>query len=120
MSTLKGKALISLNSSLLFLFINLPKIYKIISGNKCPTNKSRLVHTILFATFTFLSMIGSDSDVGIKLKHTIYGTLIYYFISSPAFYSLTTDKYKCPHDKDVYLHTFLYFLSLLGVMYLPN
>ena len=120
MSTLKGKALISLNSSLLFLFINLPKIYKIISGNKCPTNKSRLVHTILFFLFTFLSMVSSKLDIKIKLKHTIYGTLIYYLISSPAFYSLTTDNYNCPQYKNVYLHSFVYFLFLLGVMYLPN
>ena len=120
MSTLEGKVLISLNSALLFLLMNLPKTYKILSNNECPTNKSRLVHTFLFATFTFLSMVGSNSEVGIKLKHTIYGTLIYYLVSSPAIYSLTSCNYKCPQDKNVYLHSFVYFLSLIGVMYLPN
>jgi len=120
MSTLESKVLISLNSALLFLLMNLPKTYKMLSNNKCPTKKSRLVHTFLFATFTFLSMIRSNSEVGIKLKHTIYGTLIYYFLSSPTIYSITSFDYNCPTTNDVFLHSIVYFLSLIGVMYLPE
>lgn len=120
MSSFKNKLLISLLSSSIFLLVSLPNTYKLLFNNNCPTNNSRLIHTLIFSTISFLTMIGSKTDNGVKLKHTIYGTLIYYFISSPELYSLTTSNYNCPKLLNIIIHTVFYCLALIGVMYLPE
>ena len=65
---------------------------------------------------------------GIKLKHTLYGTLIFFLISSPAMYALINkvlgnqfaDVNGCPTLMGVSLHAAVYCLALVAVMYLPN
>ena len=69
---------------------------------------------------TFLSMGDPNKKTGIKLKHTIYGTLIFYFLSSSAMYSLTGSKNGCPTLWSVLLHAVVYCALLVGLMYLPE
>ena len=65
---------------------------------------------------------------GIKLKHSIYGTLIFFLIASPAMYSLVgsllgkqfADTGGCPTVSGVVLHALVYGAALTGVMYLPE
>ena len=88
MSTFEKKLSISIGSALLFLVINLPKTYKFTSNilslelynEKCPTNMGLVIHTILFFVVTYLSMSKSYIKYGIKLKHTLYGSLLFYLI----------------------------------------
>ena len=72
-------------------------------------------------------MTNAKSSTGIKLKHSIYGTLIYYLISSPAFYSFinllfnsSSSNIECPNIYSIILLSVVYCASLVGVMYLPE
>ena len=64
----------------------------------------------------------------IKLKHTIYGTLIFYLLSSPALFSLVgsffgdniANNNGCPTLSGIILHSFIYCIILVSVMYLPE
>jgi hypothetical protein len=138
MATLRQKVSISLNSALLFAFINLPQTYQFTNNltnqqlfnttTNCPTNLGLIVHAIAFFVITFLSMGCSTKNVGIKLKHTLYGTLIFYLVSSPALYSAVgsvlgrqfADINGCPTLAGIGLHSAVYFAILVGVMYLPE
>ena len=134
MATLNQKLLISAGSAFLFTLINLPQTYKITNSltdlnlyNNCPTNIGVIIHTIIFFTLTFLSMSNANANVGTKLKHSIYGTLIFYLISSPPVFALINtilgDQYAdingCPTLKGVMLHSLIYFIILVLIMYLP-
>ena len=135
MTTLQKKIEISIYSGLIFLIVNLPDTYKLTSNifdiktyNKCPTKFGLVLHTIIFACLTYLSMYKSKKDIGIKIKHTIYGTLIYYLLSSHGIYYITgqilgkqyANDNGCPTLWGILLHTFLYILLLIGIMYLPE
>lgn len=138
MSTFNQKLSISLGSAALFALVNLPQVYKVTDSilpinlfNKetmCPTNVGLLTHALVFFALTFLSMRGAGyvSD-GVKLKHSLYGTLIFYLISSPAMYSLVGSIFGssvassagCPTVMGVVLHSLVFCAALVGVMYLP-
>jgi hypothetical protein len=95
----------------------------------CPTNVGLLTHALVFFALTFLSMRSASyvSD-GVKLKHSIYGTLIFYLISSPAMYSFVASilgssvasPAGCPTVMGVVIHSLVFCAALIGVMYLPN
>jgi hypothetical protein len=125
MATLQQKMQISAGSAILFMAVNLPETYrltnkilpcKLIDGN-CPTSMGVFIHTAVFFLVTLLTMGDIRENTFEKLKHSIYGTLIFFFLSSPTMYSLTQNK--CPTFQGVLLHTFLYFIALVGLMYLP-
>ena len=128
MSTLEKKVIISLGSTFLFTLVNIPDAYKFTSFitklnlfdfvNKCRTNLGFMVHTIVFFLITYFSMGNPVKEIGIKLKRSIYGTLIYYMLSSPSFYSLFTDK--CPNMFVIVISSIVYFITLVGLMYLPK
>jgi hypothetical protein len=137
MAILKQKLQISIGSSLLFLIINLPKTYELTSlitnlnlfnfDTKCRTSLGSILHLLLFFIITYLSMTNAKSSTGIKLKHSIYGTLIYYLISSPAFYSFinllfnsSSSNIECPNIYSIILLSVVYCAALVGVMYLPE
>jgi len=135
MTTLTQKVMISVYSTLLFSFVNLPQTYKFMNKiipynlyNNCPTHLGLIVHTSIFFLLTFLSMGNPTQNIGVKLKHTIYGTLIFYLISSPAFFylinSLLGTQFAningCPTLSGIGLHSFVYFVLLVGLMYLPE
>lgn len=125
MATLQQKAMISASSAVLFLAVNLPQTYKLtdsilpgkLANNGCPTSLGVFVHTLVFFLVSFFTMGDPRINTLEKLKHSIYGTLIFFFLSSPTMYSLTGSR--CPSLQSVLLHTVLYFLALVGVMYLP-
>ena len=136
MATFGKKILISGSSALLFLLVNLPQVYKL-TGNilslnlyneNCPTNTGLIIHTLVFFALTYISMGKSDINSGIKLKHTIYGTLIFYLISSPAMFSFISSVFGnqyaningCPTMNGLILHGLIYCIALIGVMYLPE
>jgi len=136
MATFGKKILISGSSALLFLLVNLPQVYKL-TGNilslnlyneNCPTNTGLIIHTLVFFALTYISMGKSDINSGIKLKHTIYGTLIFYLISSPAMFSFISSIFGnqyanlngCPAMNGLILHGLIYCIALIGVMYLPE
>lgn len=121
MSTFKEKFIISLGSSLLFILVSL-------STNKlCPTHIGLLVNTLTFFILTYLTMLNSKIDRMTKLKHSLYGTLIYYFIASPAMYSFISSilgrqfasTNGCPTIVGILLHSIIYCITLIAVMYLP-
>jgi hypothetical protein len=134
MSTANQKLIISASSAFLFTLINSPQTYKITNSltelnlyENCPTNIGIVIHTIIFFVLTFLSMTQANASIGTKLKHSIYGTLIFYIISSPpAFALLNTilgDEYAdingCPTIKGILLNALTYCSILFGIMYLP-
>jgi hypothetical protein len=136
MATFSKKVSISVGSTLLFLFVNLPQVYNL-TGNflslnlyneNCPTNTGLIIHTLVFFALTYISMGKSTINSGIKLKHTIYGTLIFYLISSPAMFSFISSVFGnqyaningCPTMNGLILHGLIYCIALIGVMYLPE
>tara|TARA_B110000208_G_C11777134_1_gene432467 strand:+ start:34 stop:444 length:411 start_codon:yes stop_codon:yes gene_type:complete len=136
MSTFEKKVLISIKSAILFLLVNLPNTFKLTSKllklnlyNKyCVTNLGLIIHTLVFFSLTYLSMSKSKINKLIKLKHSIYGTLIYYLLSSPAIYyisyllfgNIVSNINGCYTINGLLIHSVLYCLSLIGIMYLPN
>ena len=137
MASLNKKVMISLNSSILFLILNLPQTYQAVNnilGNivyneqtKCPTNVGLIVHTLVFFAITYLGMGKSSINRGIKFKHSLYGTLIFYLIASPALFSVVgtllgdwvSNKDGCPTIEGILLHSLVFCIALVGVMYLP-
>jgi len=137
MATFKQKLMISSSSAALFALVNLPETYqftskifnlKLLNDNKCPTILGFILHSIVFFTLTFLSMGNATLRIGIKLKHTIYATLIFYLISSPSFASLVNkllgdeffSKTGCPTKLGISLNSVIYCAALVGLMYLPE
>jgi hypothetical protein len=137
MSTIKKKSLISLKIAILFGLVTLPIVYKSIKTitnintydiqKNCPTNSGLLIVTILFFILTFLSMLFSPLSNGLKLKYSIYSSLIFFFLSSPVLYSQVASIFGnsianvngCPTIFGILLHSFVYFILLIAVMYLP-
>jgi hypothetical protein len=137
MTTLSAKISISFGSAVLFTLINLPQTYKLTNkilpfdlynlSTNCPTHLGLLVHATVFFVLTYLSMGNSYINPGVKLKHTLYGTLIFFLLSSPAMFSLVGSvlgtQYAsvsgCPTLIGVAFNAFLYCFFLIAVMYLP-
>ena len=142
MATLNQKLYIILASSGLFALLNLPCTYNFnnkLSNDllkvslydeekRCPTNAGLVVHALVFLLLTYASMYKSNQPEGIKWKHSIYGALIFYLVSSPAVYSVVSklfgDRFStsegCPKNEGILLHSLVYASVLLGVMYLPE
>ena len=138
MVTLEEKFRISSSSALLSLIINLPQTYALTSSilplnlvdpaTGCPTPIGQLVHTLVFFAFTFLTMGNPYENTSVKVKHSLYGSLISFFLSSPAFYSLVnsllgsqfSSTNGCPTLLGVIFSAVMYCLALVAVMYLPE
>lgn len=65
----------------------------------------------------------------LKVKYALYSTLVYYIISNPETFKLTQlilGNYitlvinDIPTPYGIFLHTGLFFLSILGLMLLPR
>ena len=135
MATLQKKMMISLFASITCLLFNLPSTYILLTktgipgyneNTGCPTHIGLLLITVLFFIQTYITM-GSSINKGIKIKHSLYGTLIFFLVSSPTLYAVMSsilgnkiaNKEGCPTNIGILLHSFVYFLILVAVMYLP-
>lgn len=139
MSSLKDKIFISLLSAAVFVVVNLPQTYKLTDkvlpfdtwseSDKSPTDLGRVAHTLVFFSLTLLSMLKSDQDMMVKVKHSLYATLIFFAMSSKTFSGLTKPVVKKLVGSDyeieddsvplVLYNASLYFVALVAVMYLP-
>jgi hypothetical protein len=136
MATFNQKLAISAGSALTVGLVSLPQIYKLTNsllglnlfneGTNCPTMLGHVAHTLVFMLITFLTMGNVKEKTWIKVKHTLYGGLIMYFLTSPAVYALvggvlgTADAAGCPSMMGILLHSVVYMLALVAVMYLPE
>lgn len=134
MTTLVQKLSISVYSTLIYLLVNSSYSYEwtnaILDGtyttSKCPTKKGILIHTALFFVISLLSMGNAYKNTLFKLRNAIYGTLIFFFVASPAMFYLSsslfgkTTKNGCPTSLGTFLHAVVYCVVLVGVMYLPE
>lgn len=138
MSTFNEKVGISVNSALFFALVNLPQAYNFTNNlidldlfntsTKCPTSAGLVIHAVLFFIVTYLSMSKARAGAGVKLKHSLYGTLIFYLVSSPALFSFVAsflgdqfaDSNGCPTLQGILLHAAVYCVILVAVMYLPE
>ena len=137
MASFNKKLSISIGSAALFMLLNSPTIYKItnnLSGlslynviTGCPTYLGLLVHAVVFFAISYFSM-GGVARTGIKLKHSLYGTLIFFLISNPATFKFVAsilgngiaDSHGCPTNVGIVLHAIVYCAFLVAVMYLPE
>lgn len=137
MSTLNQKVSISIASAALFTLVNAPFTFKLVdsitpfnvynASSMCPTNTGLIVHALVFFMITYYSMKGSYASKGTKIKHSLYGSLIFFFLASPAMYALTRSIFGswvassagCPTLGGVLLHAVVYCAALVAVMYLP-
>ena len=99
-------------------------INKTLISLNCPTNLGFILHTFVFFALSYLSMSKSNINNGIKIKHSLYGTLIYYFVSSQQFYSFinlifNNYNYNCPNELGRLIQSIIYCFFLVSVMYLP-
>ena len=131
-----GKFTISAGSAVTFALVNLPQTYKLtdkllplnLYQNGCPTPLGLVVHTLVFFGLSYLTMAGTKAPEGLKVKHSLYGALIFFFLSSPTVFSLTRTLLNkgiasvagCPTNMGVVLHAAVYCAVLVGVMYLPS
>ena len=131
MATLEQKVKISLGSAGLFFLLNSSNSYKFVSNilntklieNNCPTHLGILINTILFFIITYLSMGDPFKNQLFKLKNTTYGTLIYFMISSQTLYYLSNKILnidECRSNLSLIIHSAIYFILLVGVMYFPE
>jgi hypothetical protein len=139
MPSLNKKLSISLWSALLFVLVSLPQTYKFTDSlvpvslyQNCPTHLGLLLHTSVFFLLSYLSMGDPTKKQAIKLKFSLYGTLIFYFLSSPTMYALVGSLIKklvsttmvtasgCPKLANILLHSCVYTMALVGIMYLPE
>lgn len=135
MATFNQKAMISAPSALLFFALNLPFTYKLTdsllpintynSVTNCPTSEGLLLHSLVFYLITYFSMGKRTTN---KVKNSLIATFLFYIISQPFTYStvnsivggnLISSAAGCPTTSGLVVHSLVYFLALIGVMYLP-
>ena len=60
--------------------------------------------------------MGTKTPREIRLKRSIYGTLMFYILSSPSFYNFTANIFgnnsMCPSNSQIIAHSFLYLIAL--------
>lgn len=62
---------------------------------------------------------------GLKFKYSLYSTFIFYILSSTQMYKLTskilpTSVDGCPTAFGLFVHSFVFLISLYGLMLLPK
>jgi hypothetical protein len=137
MSNFYEKLGISVYSGILFALINLPAAYAftnqnvqdgLVDASGCPTPKGILIHTIVFLVLSFLTMGNPFEETFLKLKYSIYGSLLFFLFSNPVMYSvtsqltggLTATESGCQTNIGVLVHAVVYTAALVGLMYLPQ
>jgi glucan phosphoethanolaminetransferase (alkaline phosphatase superfamily) len=63
---------------------------------------------------------------GLKVKYSLYSALIFFFVANPATFRFVNSLIPgvavngCPTAVGLLLHTFVFFLALVGIMMLPK
>jgi len=137
MATRNEKLVISLESSILFFIINHSFFYNITNNilldktynkkKECRTKIGIIFHAILFCIITYLTMWNSINSEIMKIKNSLYATLLFFFVASPAFtkflsvvFKGAVSKYECQTLTGLVLSTIVYGGFLFGLMHLPN
>lgn len=127
-------------AALVFLVISLPQTYTItdsVSGSSlslfdgsCPTPSGKFLHTAVFLTVLYFIIKLTDRKgltPGMMFKYAFYSALIFFVLSSSDAYALTSNSFDglvnaagCPTKRGVFIHSIVYLLVILLVMYLPE
>tara|TARA_Y100000996_G_C22307243_1_gene554703 strand:- start:225 stop:635 length:411 start_codon:yes stop_codon:yes gene_type:complete len=134
MSGFNQKLMISLTATIPFLLINSKEAYELTSSllseklfqNGCPTSLGLVVHSLVFFGIIYFPM-SKNNDV-MRLRHSIWATLIFFVISSPTMYSVVSSvlgpsiasSTGCPTNTGRMVHAVVYCLALVAIMYLPQ
>lgn len=136
--TLANKTRISLSVALLFIIVSHPQVAKLLNNvlpvwdneMQCKTNLGIFVHTLLFFILNMGQMMIGDMNneklsVGLKIKYSFWSTLMFFVLSNEETYILMNNLYPvagdsgCPNKTGIIIHAIIYFILLIGVMYLP-
>ncbi len=137
MSFILNKFLNSFIGAFIFAIISFPITYKLTSLifkttiDDCPTSSGHLLHTIIFMILVLLQLIVTKwrrktlmTSARAMTRNTITYMLIYFFLSSPDMYKLTSkiwtkiaDKNGCPSNYGIILHAFVYMLFSFGLAF---
>lgn len=104
--------------------------------NGCPTVVGHLVHTVVFLIIIISLMIvmnyGRPNDIRKSLwnimKYSFYSAVIFFALTTTEAYQftgsltngLTSDVSGCATQSGVLLHSFVYFVIILGLMLFPK
>jgi hypothetical protein len=122
MSSFSAKVNISTMVGLIFV------ITSILLNKKCFNIENHFSQTLLFALIALLAHTSNTVNISIKLKHTLYSTLLFYLISNSELYQITNkilynsilDTDNCPTSTGIIIHGVLYIIALVIMMYLPK
>ena len=65
-------------------------------------------------------------SLGLKVKYSLYSALIFFLVANPATFRVVNTLIPgvavngCPTSFGLLLHTFAFFLALVGIMMLPK
>ena len=65
-------------------------------------------------------------SLGLKVKYSLYSALIFFLVANPATFKFVNSILPgvadngCPTSFGLLLHTFVFFLALVGIMMLPK
>lgn len=126
MSTFQEKATIAAVPSLLFLALNSQFAYQLTNAvglgtavGGCPTPLGTVLHTVVYFLIVYALMMGDKrSSSKTKADRSLTSSLLFFAFASPTLYALTGSAGGCPDFRGVLLHSVLFFLALIGVMYL--
>jgi hypothetical protein len=65
-------------------------------------------------------------SLGLKVKYSLYSALIFFLVANPATFRVVNSVIPgvavngCPTAMGLLLHTFVFFLALVGIMLLPK
>lgn len=65
-------------------------------------------------------------SLGLKVKYSLYSALIFFLVANPMTFKVVNSIIPgvavngCPTSLGLLLHTFVFFLALVGIMMLPK
>jgi hypothetical protein len=131
MSDLNKKLEFSALGAVVFAVTSLPMLYSYTNKyanaeGDCPMYKTKLFHTFVFFLLNLAVMYYfSKLETGLKVKYSIYGALVFFFLSSTEMYNFTdnfvnTSRSGCPTLTGIVVHAVVYGAVLVGLMSLPK
>ena len=129
MTELRKKLECSGIGALVFLVASLPMLYTYTRLDYgCTTYSTKLIHMLVFFVLNLVAMhfFSNNMSLGLKVKYSIYGALVFFLLSSTEMYKLTnmtglnTSTDGCPNMMGIVLHAVVYGAVLIGLMSLPK